>query len=164
MILNLTWKKGFFSNNYTLYQNGEMIGDLREKSFSQTAVAELNGKGYLFRTKGFLKQHTEIIDSSTKQVIGDISYNNWKNKATISGRNKTVSWNYTNFWNTKWSLADKDGTKINYAGSSTKGQIESNTDDALLILSGLYVTNYYWQMSVAIMVAVFVPIWASVLK
>lgn len=164
MQLNLTWKKGFFSNTYTLYKNGERIGDLREKPFSQTAVAEFNGEGYLFRTKGFFKQLTEIMDSSTNQVIGEISYNNWKSKATISGRNKTVYWSYTNFWSSKWSLKDEDGTEINYAGSSTKGQIESNTDDALLILSGLYVTNYYWQISAAVMVAVFVPIWASVIN
>ncbi|MFO7371110.1 MAG: hypothetical protein R6X09_12680 [Bacteroidales bacterium] len=164
MQLNLTWKKGFFSNTYTLFKNGEMNGYLREKTFSQTAVAELNGKSYLFRTKGFFKQRTEIIDFSTNQLIGEISYNNWKNKATISNMNKTVYWSYNNIWNTKWSLSDPDGTEIKFAGSSTKGYIESNTDDALLILSGLYVTNYYWQMSVAVMVAVFVPIWISVLN
>ena len=161
MQLNLTWKKGFFSNNCILYKNGELIGNLREKSFSNTAVAELNGKGFLFRTKGFFKQHTDIIDSSTNQVLGEISYNNWKSKATISGRNKTVNWSYNNFWNTKWSLSDQNGIEIKYAGSSTKGSIQSNTDDALLILSGLYVTNYYWQISAAVVVAICIPILAS---
>ncbi len=31
-------------------------------------------------------------------------------------------------------------------------------------LSGLFVTNYYWQMMVVVLVAVFVPIWATVLN
>jgi hypothetical protein len=52
--------------------------------------------------------------------------------------------------------------KIKYSGSSTQGRIESNSDDALLLLSGLFVTNYYWHVSVAVLVAVFLPIWTTI--
>ena len=51
MQLTLTWKKGFFSNNCTLYKDGELIGNLREKAFSQTTVSELNGEGYIVQDK-----------------------------------------------------------------------------------------------------------------
>ena len=164
MQTNLIWKKGLFSNLYSIYSNGELIGKLKDKTFSQTANGEFNGKEYKFKTKGFLKQHTEIIDSLENKVIGEITYNNWMTKATISVNSKKISWKYNNIWNTKWSLFDTEGINIKYSGSSTKGQIDSNVDDALLILSGLFVTNYYWQMTIAVLVAVFVPIWTTVLN
>ena len=164
MQTKLTWKKNFFSNLYIIYSNGQQIGQLKDKAFSQTANGELNGKEYTFRTKGFVRQHTEIIDNSTNKVIGEITYNNLMTKANISIDNKTINWKYNNLWNTKWSIFNQEGINIQYAGSSTSGQIDSNTDDALLLLIGLFVTNYYWQMTVAVLVAVFVPVWTIVLR
>jgi hypothetical protein len=65
--------------------------------------------------------------------------------------------------NTKWSIFNSEGIRINYSGSSTNGRIESNTEDDLLLLSGLYVTSYYRQLTIAILIAVFVPIWTTLL-
>ena len=161
MQTNLTWTKGIFSNLYSFYQNGELKGKLKDKTFSQTANGELQGKVYRFKTKGLLKQRTEIIDSEDK-VIGEINYNTWMTKASITINGKVVNWKYNNIWNTKWSLFDTVGINIKYSGSSTKGQIDSNVDDSLLILCGLFITHYYWQMTVAILVAVIVPILTTV--
>ncbi|MGQ1785254.1 MULTISPECIES: hypothetical protein [unclassified Saccharicrinis] len=158
MQTNLTWKKGLFSSNYSIYSNGTLIGELRDKSFSQSAYGEMDGKKYVFKTKGFFKQHTDIIDASNGRIIGQISYNNWMTKATISLNHKTVFWKYDNIWNSKWSIFDSEGTDVRYFSSSNKGSIESNSEDPLLILSGLFVTNYYVQMTIAVMVGVFVPI------
>lgn len=163
METKLKWKKNFFSNLYGIYSNGQQIGQLKDKPFSQTANGEFNGKEYIFKTRGFLKQHTEIIDSSENKVIGQITYNNWMTKAIISIDNKTINWKYDNLWNSKWSIFNSEGINIKYSGSSSSGQIDSNIDDALLLLTGLFVTNYYWQITVAVLVAVFVPIWTTVL-
>jgi len=162
MQTKFTWKKDFFSALYRIYSNGHEIGKLKEKTFTQTAIGELNGKEYTFRQKGFLKPQTEIINNNDHRVIGEITFSNWMTKASLSIDNKVISWKYDNIWNTKWSLFDSEGIKIQYAGSSTSGQIDSNIDDGLLLLSGLYVTNYYWQMTLIILVAVLVPIFASV--
>lgn len=161
MQTKLSWKKNFFSNSYSIYSNGQQIGVLKDKTFSQTANGQLYDKEYTFKTKGFFKQQTEIIDSSVNKVVGKIQYNSWMTKATISVDNKTINWKYDNLWNTKWSICNSEGINIQYAGSSTSGQIDSNIDDALLLLSGLFVTNYYWQTTVAVLVAVFVPIWTA---
>lgn len=77
MQTKLTWRKNYFSNLYSIYSNGQQIGKLKDKTFSQIANGELNGKEYTFKTKGFFKQHTEIIDNSENKVIGEIIYNNW---------------------------------------------------------------------------------------
>lgn len=164
MKTNYSWTKGLFSNLYSIYSNGALVGNLKDKSFSQTAQGKVNGKEYIFKTKGFLKQYTEIIDSSENRIIGEITYNNWKTKATISLNNKTINWKYDNAWNTKWSLFDSTGVLMNFSGSSSKGQINSNVDDELLILAGLFVTNYYWQTTTAVIIAALIPIWISAIN
>lgn len=63
----------------------------------------------------------------------------------------------------KMECFNSEGVNIKYAGSSASGQIDSNSADALLLLCGLFVTNYYWQMSVAMLIAVLVPIWTITL-
>lgn len=164
MKTSYSWTKGFFSNLYSIYYNGGLIGNLKDKSFSQTAQGEVNGKEYIFKTKGFLKQHTEIIDSSENRIIGEITYNSWMTKAKITLKDKTINWKYDNAWNTKWSLFDSAGILMNFSGSSSKGQINANVDDELLILAGLFVTNYYWQTTTAVIIAALIPIWISAIN
>lgn len=164
MHINLKWKKGLLSSTYNIYSKNQLVGKLTDKTFSQSAIGELDGKKYTFRTTGIFNQHTEILDNRENKVIGTITYNSWMTKATISISGKTINWKYGNVWQTKWSIFDSGGIKINYTGSSTNGNIESSTDDALLVLSGLFVTNYYWQMFIVILVAVFVPLWVTVLN
>lgn len=161
MQTSLRWKKGLFSDTFRIYSNDQQIGKLKNKTFSQSSVGEINGKEYTFKTKGVFKQHTEILDNSDNSVIGEITYNNWMTKAFLSIQNKKINWKYDNIWNTKWSIYDSDGIQIKYAGSSTSGQIDSNVDNDLLLLTGLYVTNYYWQMTIVILIVVIIPIWAS---
>jgi len=163
MQTKLSWKKNFFSGLYTIYSNSQQIGELKDVPFTQTATGELNGKKYIFKAIGFFKQRTDIIDVAENKVIGVITYNDWMTKASISVNNETINWKYDNWLSTKWSIFSSKGIKIQYSGSSTTGQIDSNVDDPLLLLSGLYVTNYYWQTTIAVLVAVFVPLWTVVL-
>jgi len=164
MQTKLRWKKHLFSNLYTIYSNGQQIGILKDKTFSQTANGQLNGKAYTFKTNGFFNQRTVIINSLENKVIGVITYNNWMTKALILANNETINWQYDNLWNTKWSIFSSEGANIKYSGSSTSGQIDSNIDDELLLLIGLFVVNYYWQMSIAVLVAVFVPVWLTIMN
>jgi hypothetical protein len=161
MQTSLRWEKGLFSRAYSIYSNNQLIGQLKDKTFSQSSDGELNGKKYNFKTKGFLKQKTEIRDATNNKVIGEIIYNSWMTKADLIILNKKVNWKYDNLWNTRWRIFDSTGTEIKYSGSSTRGRIDSNTDDSVLLLSGLFVTNYYWQTTVAILIAVFLPIWTT---
>ncbi len=161
MQTKLSWKKGVFSNLYKIYSNGEQIGNLRDKSFSQSGIGVLDNKEYLFQTKGFFKQKTQIIDTADNKIVGEINYNKWMTKATITIDDKTINWKYVNLWATKWIIFNSEGINIKYSGSSSGGQIDSNVDDSLLLLSGLFVTNYYWEMTIAVMAGAFVPIWMT---
>ncbi len=164
MHLSYQWKKDLLSYTYHIYKENQLIGSLTSKSFSQISEGILDGKSYTFVTKGFFNQNTDIIDSSSKNVIGHIDYNSSMTKATLTLSGKTIHWKYDNAWNTKWSITDESGTVINYAGSSGNGHFEANTDDALLLLCGLFVTNYFWRMIAVVMIAIFIPIWITVLN
>jgi len=155
------WKKGIFSDTYRVYSHNQQTGELRNRTFSQSADGEINGKRYTFRTKGFFKQHTEIIDHSDHSVVGEITYNSWMTKAFVILNGRKYTWKYQNIWNTRWSIFGNGNVDITYKGTSTGGQIEAATDDDLLLLTGLYVTNYYWQATLLVLVAVFVPIIAA---
>ena len=158
---NMYWKKGIFSDTYRIFSNNQQIGELKNKAFSQSSVAELNGKSYTFKTKGFFRQHTIIIDNSDDSVSGEIAYNSWMTKAFLSINGRKYTWKYENVWNTKWSIYEAEKAVINYQGSSTGGKIFSEINNDFLLLTGLYVTNFYWQISVAVLVAVFIPILSS---
>ena len=150
----LNWKKGIFKSSYKIYSGENFVGNLKENSWTNSAEGELNEKKYSFKTKGILKQETQIIDSDNN-IIGEITYNTWMTKAQIKIQNKVINWKYDNLWSSKWSLSSSEGIEINYSGSSTKGEIESNTGDELILLSGLFVTNYYWQLTFIVIFVLF---------
>ena len=86
-------------------------------------------------------------------------------KATIAFKDRTINWKYDNGWQTKWSLYDDQGTLMKFASRNfSKGSIEYVEEDDLLVLTGMFVTNYYQQAMIAIMVAVFIPIWVAVIN
>lgn len=80
-------------------------------------------------------------------------------KANINIEDQLILWKYDNIWNTKWSMKDSEGLKIESFNSTTSGRINSNSEDELLLLISLFATNYYKQMTIVVMVAVFVPLW-----
>jgi hypothetical protein len=161
MQTNLKWKKGVFSNLYKIYSNGEQIGNLSNKTLSQSGIGVIDKKEYLFQTKGFFKQKIQIIDTTVNKTVGEINFKNWRTKATITINDKTINWKSDNLWNTKWSIFNSEGINIKYSGSSTGGQIDSNIDNSLLLLSGLFVINYYWQKTIAALIPVFFLIWTT---
>jgi hypothetical protein len=137
---------------------------LKDKAWKQSADGEINGKKYVFKTKGFFKQKTQIIDPENNSIIANITYNSWMTKAKIEFSDSVVQWKYDNAWNTKWSLFNEEKILVKYHGSSTKGKIESDKADDLLVLTGLFITNYNWEVTVAAVIAVFIPIWITVIN
>ena len=161
MNTNLNWKRRTFSTTYQIYSEKGLIGQLQNSSFKQSSERYINHKKYSFRTKGVFKQETRILDGSSDRIIGKISYNSMMTKATIELPDRTLFWKYDNGRQTRWSLFDKQSTLMKFAGRATKGTIEFEKEDDLLVLTGLFVTNYYQQAMIAIFVAVFIPIWVT---
>lgn len=161
MRTTLIWKKGFFEKTYKIYSNNSPIGKLVENTWCNAAEGEINNKKYQFKTRGFLKQKTQIIDTESNSVIGTIVYNTFMTRATIEYLGQIAYWKYNNIWNTKFSITDNAGNQINFHGSSSDGKLEFDQPNDLLVLTGLYVTNFYWQMAVVTIIIIFTPIWTT---
>lgn len=161
----LNWKKGAFSSTCRISSGEETIGELANYTFKQTAEGVIRNKRYFFKTKGLFKQETQITDAESDRVIGNISYASMMSKATIQLKDRTIFWKYDTGWQTRWSLYNDRGPLMKFASRNfSKGSIEFEEEDDLLVLTGLFVTNYYQQAMIAIMVAVFIPIWVSVIN
>lgn len=155
MSTNYYWRKNLFSELYSIYSNEDLIGTLEEKLFSNSAMGSLNRKEYTFIKRGFLKQNIDIVDNLTNKVIGTIRFSGLMTKAYLTINDESYLWKYDNFSGTKWTVLNSEGIKINYTSSFTSGLIFSETNDDLLILSGLYVSNYYFQVSMSFIILLF---------
>ena len=144
-----TWEKDFFSTTTKLFNAEEQIGTLIEKTFSTTDELVTNGQTYKLHTKGFLIPKTDILDASN-QLVGQIRYNGWRSKANVEWQNQIYVWQLDNFWSTRWSLHQEEDQHIYFNGTSGKGNIQSTTDDAILMLCGLFIARYYKRNSSAV--------------
>lgn len=160
----LHWKRGTFSSTYEIFEGENLIGKLKETAFSKSADGLIHDKGYRFTTKGLFKQETQIVEAETDQVLGTITYNSWKSKAYIQFDNQLIQWKYDNGWQTRWSLNNDDGIQMKFAGGMSKGTMECDHLDELLVLTGLFVTNYYRQIGIAVLVAILIPIWVATIN
>jgi NAD dependent epimerase/dehydratase family len=104
----------------------------------------------------------KIFNDENKTPIGKISYNSWMTKAKIECAGKVYYWKYDNSWSTKWSLNNAEGSLISYTCSTAKGGITYDLQNNLLVLTGLYIKNYYWQFSVVFLISAFVPLWSII--
>ena len=161
MKTKLSWKRRAFSTTYQIYSDERSVGKLQNQSFRQTSEGRINKNKYAFKTKGLFKQETQIMDGDSKKVIGNIRYNAMMTRASIELPDRTLSWKYDNALQTRWRIYDEKQTLMRFAGRSLKGSIEFEQADDLLVMTGLYVTNYYQQAMIAILVAVFIPIWVT---
>jgi hypothetical protein len=161
MRTTLIWKKDFFKRTYEIYSNNSPVGKLVGNMWCSSAEGEINSKKYQFKTRGFFKQKTQIIDIESNSLIGTIVYNSFMTKATIEYLGQIAYWRYNNLWNIKFSIIDNVGNQISFHGSSSNGKLEFDQPNDLLVLTGLYMTNYYWQMTVVILIIIFTPIWTT---
>ena len=144
------YKKKLLSSTFQILSGDKLLGNLLEKAFRQSAEGELNQKKYAFRTSGALNPETEILDLLSGDSLGKIYYTAGMTRATIRLNDREVSWKFDNTWQTRWSLSDPKGNEITYKGSVTRGAINCLENDELLVLSGLFIVSYYWQMTIVV--------------
>jgi hypothetical protein len=137
----LTWKTKLFSTKYELYRQTTLEGVLNKMNWSKKVTGEINGREILFETKGFFKQETHITDLRDNSSLGSITHNSWKSKALIRYQDKVYNWQFDNFWRSKWSIRNRNGTLIRYQSHAFTGTITSYTDDEILIITGFFIRN-----------------------
>ena len=82
-------------------------GWLKYDYFGGTAIARLKQSEYLFVTKGNLKQETYIHDKFTKELVGLITFNAIRTKATIRlNDNKVYTFRYLIPFLFRWRITE----------------------------------------------------------
>lgn len=153
----LTWRKGMFDSNYQIYTNDEIKGSLIFSSWKNNARG-IALKNYYFTTEGFLNPVTKIRDEKHHQ-IGTITYNIWKLKATVTFNDLDhASWGYTNSWLSEWTITNHRDKQIHYRSSTGMGTVFSDNEDELLLLSGIYIREFFSRAIVLFILIVLISI------
>ena len=144
MVKTIEWKKKLFGDDYTLFENNSMIGELKYNSFKGKAHGELHGKQFDFSNKGFLKQNTWISETNQEGMISNIKFDSWRTMAEIIYLGKKYIWKSESAWESSRVIICADRPILRITGGSTKGNIELFEEvDEMLVLASLYLCNYY---------------------
>ena len=158
----LTWKRGIFQRAFQLFNNGEQVGSLKPSLMTQSASGQINEVEYRFCTRE-ARNRCDVIRKDNQEVVAQIKFGTWLPKATIEYKGEHYQWSLSNMWETRWKISSANGVTHRFAGWSCKGSIDHSLPTDLLAMTGLFISNYYWQMS-AIYVAAFFPIWFAALS
>lgn len=153
----ITWTKTFFSETFIIFKENKQIGFLKNDLLSTVAFSSLQQNNYEFRTTGFLNQITQIYDSQSKMLIGNIRYD-WSGAARIELLNGEIYFfKRKGFSVNKWVITNKAGTVLHYYKNVGGGEIKYKDENELLLLTGLFVGDYYQKSSLAVFIVLFVP-------
>lgn len=112
-------------------------------------LGDLKGEKLKFEIKGLFDKEFLIKHPDDDSVIGQIVFNMWRTKATISLRDKEYQWGFDNLFHTKWSISNENGPLVKYDGHFKSGEIISYIMDNSLILTGVYIKDYLNQRAAA---------------
>lgn len=151
----IRWKKGHFSNIYLIFKNDREVGHLTQKYFSQNAEGRLNETQLIFKSSNPFCQKVEILDQNRKS-LGLIKYNLWKTEAELQLNGKVYRCKMDGLFKFSLSIYHEHAELFKFEGSSTKGVVKGEEIEDEMILSGLYLMNYYIELFVSIVLIVFV--------
>jgi hypothetical protein len=144
--MNISWKKGLFSTAYQLFYGNQKAGYLKERTWSRKADGVLMETQVSFRKKGVFSSEAEIFDAETKKKLGEIEMSFWGNKTSITLDDKVFNWRFSNSWNSKWELLEGAHPIIKYKSGLLSGKAESQIEDELMLLTGLFIYNHFTQI------------------
>ncbi|TCC91911.1 hypothetical protein EZ428_09185 [Pedobacter frigiditerrae] len=154
----LTWNKGIFESNYQIFESGKIKCTLFFDTWRSEAKAISQSKNYRFKDDGLYGTTTQIFDGNN-ELIGFISYSDWKSKATITlNSGEKYAFEFTNTWHSQWRITNFNDKQINYDSSTSSGTVVSNNDDELMLLIGFYAREHFTKMIMLIIfIIIFLP-------
>ena len=152
----LHWVKEAFSRDVVIMAGEQVIGGMNRDILAWDVDAYLNDVQILFDVKGFLVHSVNVHDKKdNNRIIGQIDFD-WLHSATLNlATNETYVWKRDSFPMWEWSIleqasADSAQEIIHYDRTRAlivdEGNIEllkESTNMELLILTGLFVRNYF---------------------
>lgn len=160
MTQSIHWRKPLFSCATQLFLNNQLIGKLKPGWSTSSASANIGNKHFRFRLRGFWQQSAEVVDAESHKVLAKIQFNCWYPKAVIRMNGKRFVWKFTSIWETRWALISESGEHIHHAGNVHRGQFQEPITDELQAITGLFIANYYRQLT-TIIIAALLPLFLT---
>jgi hypothetical protein len=153
----LTWTKGLFDSNYQLFTDDKISGSLLFDTWKNEAKGIGLTSTYLFKTEGFLKPITNIVNDQN-ELVGTITYGSWQTKATIKmASGEIFGWSFTGSWLNSWGITDFKDKNISYHSQSSKGIINSSTTDESMLLIGIFIREFYARILIFCIALLIIP-------
>lgn len=153
----LNWQKGIFSCTYQVLLGGRQIGQLKDSEWSRFAHGHMLNTFLTFKICNGLRDTASIVDTESQRQIGTIRFSLWYPKARIEYGDQLAYWKFSNLWECNWKIYRGHTTLITLRGWRSKGTLENQHLDEVLVLAGLYVANYYRRLT-AVLIASFLPL------
>jgi len=155
---NFSWSKNFFSNIYTISENGEKLGHITGNNlFSTSTDAKLLEHEYKFVSESWHNQNTKVYKTGQFDSIAKINFNNFRSKAEIIYNNEVYILKFFDIWQTRWQISKNDKCVLKSKKSSLSGgKAEIDNDLSELLLIALYASNYFYTIGFLLVIIVIV--------
>ncbi len=151
------WRQKLFQRSFEILSENNVVGKLTFNNlFSSEATGVFNDQTYSLRRKGILKPSV-IVSKGNERI--EICLNTWRTKAILNNK-----WNWSsNIWLSKWKWRDLTNEPLissaykNIWGTEGSISINENVKDwdpNLLLLTGLYVNNYFVEMTFLVILVI----------
>lgn len=149
--MTLQWTSSMSGQEIRIFRGKLIAGILKRSFWKDDAYGELNGHMVRFKTNGFWKRTTQILDIEGTKELGLITFNIWKSTAVITYENQTYGWKFDSWMRKKWQLGNGDDFVQYVKRSSWKneGDIEIQNISPALVLAGLFIYGYFWKIAAA---------------
>ncbi len=148
------WRKNMFCAQYKLYSDEDRVGKLQNIGYCYSALGQWKDTRYKFKVTGILHQYVEVQDLIDGSVVDNISFSCWWPKASIRMGDQYWDWRFTD-WFFHAFLMTSEREKIYFESDQKGGEVFGNSENTLAVMSGLFVLNYYRQMMIIYIAALF---------
>lgn len=136
--------KDAFSIKHSFYENGKLVGAIKDSPSSRSVTASLFENKYVFEKTGFFRPKIDIIDLNAKKIIGTIAFKTFRLRAHIYVAGDIFEWKFSNMMYSKWTLKNASQTIELSSQHRKEGQcIIHNKLTSLLLLSALIIRNHF---------------------
>lgn len=157
MINTFNYLKKALYDKIEISDRDSEVGYVQFGNFKSDVAGVFRQKKYIFKKKSFWNSNYDIYRDDNQQLIGEVVFSSWKQKAEISLINgEKFVMKAKNFWSTKWSLDDTNRDVLDFEQTryfwTDEGTITANVNDnekmGLLVLLSVFV-NYVYQRRAA---------------
>lgn len=154
---NLNWTKEAFSREVVITEDGQPVGGMQQDVFSRDVEAHLYDVRLRFDVTGFLLHSVNIYDvNAGDQIVGQIAFHFGKRAELTLATGEVYTWKRHDMLMRQWDMIREGATDaddretVNYsltrAFFANNGDIRVDDDSpsaALVVLTGLFVRNYF---------------------